>query len=277
MKKIKKGDVLNGTFKAVINDQEIKELSGFKSIVVGENDLKSNLDDFLIDKKYKRHYAFEVTLNEDYPNKDLQNQVVSLEISDVNITTSGAPSEKDKLKEEVENLKKENEELKLQVATLNNTLRTSEYLFKEKMLQASDKAQKTIEEKTLEIANKYAKDKEEVKKFALQKLASELAVPYNNLLMATKAGENSDNAQVKNYCYGFSLVIKQLQNALNESGIELIEPNVGEIFNAHEQEAIDVVSDSSMQHEQIVAVIRVGFKLQDRTIVPAQVKINKNL
>ncbi|UUD36382.1 nucleotide exchange factor GrpE [Mycoplasmopsis citelli] len=276
MNKIKKGDVLNGkfTFKD-LGGNKIEKLSGFKSIVIGENDLQSNLDDFLIGKKYKRNYHFEITLDEQHKNQDLAGIKVSVEINEAQISPKVVV--KEDLNQKLEQLKKENEDLKKQVEALTATLKTSEYVFKDKMIQAAQKAKETIEEKTAELSEKFNKEKLEIKKYALQKFIEEFAIPYNNLILAVKSGQNSANDQVQNYCYGFSLVLKQLEDALNISGIKIIEPQVGSLFDAHEQEVIDFDTDPQKQHEEITSVVRLGFKLGERAVVPAQVKINKNL
>ncbi|UUM24704.1 nucleotide exchange factor GrpE [Mycoplasma sp. 3686d] len=276
MNKIKKGDLLNGKFEFTFLDGTlIKQLSGFRSIVIGENDFNCDLDHFLIGKKYKRHFEFQVTMDSENVDKELANQKVLVKISDANITQPVVVESNQK--PQLDELKKENEELKAQIAALNVTMKANEYLFKDKIMQASQKANEAIQEKTTEIQDKFAKEKEEIKKYALQKFIEEFSIPYNNLIAAVKSGENSTNDQVKNYCYGFSLVLKQLEQALDSSGIKVIEPNVGDMFNAHEQEVIDFEHDNDKQHEQIIKVVRLGFKLEKRTVVPAQVKINKNL
>ncbi|WP_025755435.1 nucleotide exchange factor GrpE [Mycoplasmopsis cricetuli] len=274
LKQIQIGDVLNGDFKATLNEQIIEQLSGFKSIVIGDDDLKIKLDDLLIGKKYKRSYSFEIKIDKEHLEQTWAGQTIKLKIENANITKKPKESLEDTLKQENEKLINENKQLQEEINKLNLKLTANEFIFKEKILEATKKANETIEAKKLEIEEKYKISKEENKKFVLQNMLEEIATPLNNLLLAVKAGEKSEIDQVKNYCYGFNLVIKQFENALNNNNVEFINPEIGTIFNSEEQEVIETVTSEEHQNEEILQVTKFGFKLNGRVVVPAQVKVN---
>ena len=167
---------------------------------------------------------------------------------------SGANSKKEDL-EEIEKLKKENEKLKSE----NNSL-----LDKIKLSQA-------------ELINYRKRKDDEVQgllKFANQDLISELIPLVDNFERAIISAKKSNNQEIAKYLSGFEMMYQSLITILNKFGVEEIN-RIGEVFDPKQEEAIvsDHVEDK--EDEVVLEVLQKGYKLKDRVIRPAKVKINQ--
>ena len=65
-----------------------------------------------------------------------------------------------------------------------------------------------------------------------------------------------------------------LWEALKKFGVEEIN-NIGEPFNSMEEEALMTDCDNEKDDDVVLEVLLKGYKLKDRVIRPASVKINK--
>ncbi|WP_334687844.1 nucleotide exchange factor GrpE [Mycoplasmopsis cynos] len=107
-------------------------------------------------------------------------------------------------------------------------------------------------------------------------LFESFAIPFNNFISAISAEENSPTQEVQNYCLGFNIVSKQFENLLEENGVQLIRPELNTEFNPEFQEAIDFKEDSE-SHNKVLKVVRLGFSLNGRVVVPASVILSKKI
>src|SRR5579862_6572794 len=83
------------------------------------------------------------------------------------------------------------------------------------------------------------------------------------------AGERSE---LRN---GVELIHKQLQDALAKLGLRPI-PAKGELFDPHLHEAVEMVDTTEAADHQIVEELQRGYKLKDRLLRPAMVKVARN-
>lgn len=67
-------------------------------------------------------------------------------------------------------------------------------------------------------------EKENIKKFSLQKFLESFISPFSNLKSAIDFGSDADNAAVSNYVKGFAMLYRQLEKVLESFGLEKIEP-----------------------------------------------------
>lgn len=81
-----------------------------------------------------------------------------------------------------------------------------------------------------------------------------------------------DNAWAK----GMQYVGQQLLTILEEMGIDKITPQVGEVFDHNLHDAIDTVLRDDIPPGSVVEVINPGYKLNERVIRPAIVKVSKD-
>ena len=74
---------------------------------------------------------------------------------------------------------------------------------------------------------------------------------------------------------GVELIYKQLQDSLTKMGLRPI-PAKGEPFDPRLHEAIEMVETTDVPDHQIVEELQRGYKLKDRLLRPAMVKVASN-
>ena len=74
---------------------------------------------------------------------------------------------------------------------------------------------------------------------------------------------------------GVELIYKQLQDALAKLGVRAI-PAKGEPFDPHVHEAIEMVETSEVADHEVLEELQRGYKIKDRLLRPAMVKVAKN-
>ena len=87
--------------------------------------------------------------------------------------------------------------------------------------------------------------------------------------LQVSAGEKSE---IRN---GVELIFKQLQDAFAKLGLKPI-PARGEIFDPHLHEAIEMVETRDFPDHQVIEELQRGYKLKDRLLRPAMVKVAQN-
>ena len=120
------------------------------------------------------------------------------------------------------------------------------------------------------------KDEETVNlmKYANQDLISELITIVDNFERAIKQASGSTNSEVSKYLTGFQMMYTNLVSILERFGVEEIS-RVGEVFDANLEQAMVAESNPEMEDEIVIEVLQKGYKLKDRVIRPASVKINQ--
>ncbi len=84
--------------------------------------------------------------------------------------------------------------------------------------------------------------------------------------------QNSSPAEFRS---GVELIYKQLQDALARVGVQHVGA-VGEKFDPHYQEAIEVVHTGDAEEKHVIEDLRRGYKLKDRLLRPAMVRVARN-
>jgi molecular chaperone GrpE len=74
---------------------------------------------------------------------------------------------------------------------------------------------------------------------------------------------------------GVELIYKQLQDTLAKLGVRAI-PAKGEPFDPHVHEAIEMVETSDSPEHEVLEELQRGYKIKDRLLRPAMVKVAKN-
>jgi molecular chaperone GrpE len=101
-------------------------------------------------------------------------------------------------------------------------------------------------------------------KYALERFAEGLLPVVDSLEAALKSGDTS----------GVELTLKQLQGALEKSGVREIAPASGERFDPYRHQAMAAVEAQS-DPNTVVAVMQKGYALYDRVLRPALVTVAK--
>jgi molecular chaperone GrpE len=74
---------------------------------------------------------------------------------------------------------------------------------------------------------------------------------------------------------GVELIQRQLEEALAKMGVKKISPE-GQAFDPHSHEAIEVVQTNDAADNHIVAVLQPGYKIKERLLRPAMVRVARN-
>ena len=74
---------------------------------------------------------------------------------------------------------------------------------------------------------------------------------------------------------GVELIRKQLDEALTKMGVRPI-PAVGEPFDPHFHEAIEMVETADAEDNHVIGELQRGYKIKDRLLRPARVRVAKN-
>jgi molecular chaperone GrpE len=74
---------------------------------------------------------------------------------------------------------------------------------------------------------------------------------------------------------GIELIYKQLQDALARLGVRPV-PAVGEPFDPHYHEAVEMVETDEAADHEVLEELQRGYKLKDRLLRPAMVRVAKN-
>lgn len=111
-------------------------------------------------------------------------------------------------------------------------------------------------------------------KYASQDLISELIPLVDNFESAIKLASKSDNPEISKYLTGFQLMYNSLVEILKKYGVEEIN-RVGEVFDPKLEQAMVAESDPTKPDDIVLEVLQKGYKLKDRVIRPASVKINQ--
>ncbi len=187
--------------------------------------------------------------------------------------------EKKETKTEEPELLEETKELE-QDTKINN-----EMLKLEEEIQNLTKENKTLEEKVKLIqadSINYRKRKDEetanALKYANQDIIKDLLNVVDNLERALKNSDNSEgddsSEKIKKYQDGIRLIYENLMSILTSYGVTEIN-RVGEIFNPQEEQALLTECVEDKEDEVVLEVLLKGYKLKDRVIRPASVKINQ--
>jgi molecular chaperone GrpE len=118
-----------------------------------------------------------------------------------------------------------------------------------------------------------AKERVEFIKFANEALILELVQLLDDFERGIKSADQKKDFGLLHQ--GVDMISKQLHRLLEEKGLKRVK-SVGETFNPHEHEALEVVEDKTKQDGLILEELQPGYKLNDRVIRPAKVKVVKN-
>lgn len=111
-------------------------------------------------------------------------------------------------------------------------------------------------------------------KYASQDLITELIPLIDNFEKAIALASSSNNPEVSKYLTGFQIMYQNFVGILQKFGVEEIN-RVGQVFDPKLEQAMVADSDSSQPDEVVLEVLLKGYKLKDRVIRPASVKINQ--
>jgi len=116
------------------------------------------------------------------------------------------------------------------------------------------------------------KEKERIVKFANEDLIKQFFPLLDDLERALGSVKGPKNSA--SFLEGIKIILVQFKHLLKNQGVEEIKAQ-GEEFNPYFHEAIMQVESNEYPDNLVVEEIRKGYKLKDRILRPAMVKVNK--
>ncbi|OLO38913.1 nucleotide exchange factor GrpE [Alkalihalophilus pseudofirmus] len=114
-------------------------------------------------------------------------------------------------------------------------------------------------------------EKEAAAKYRAQSLVEELLSVLDNFERALAVEPTND--ETKTLLQGMEMVHRQLQDAMQKEGVEVIEA-VGQTFDPHLHQAVMQVDSDEHEPNTVIEEFQKGYKLKDRVIRPSMVKVN---
>ncbi|MFC0270064.1 nucleotide exchange factor GrpE [Metabacillus herbersteinensis] len=115
-------------------------------------------------------------------------------------------------------------------------------------------------------------DMENAQKYRSQSLVTDILPALDNFERALQI--EVDDEKMKSVLQGMNMVYKQLVQALQNEGVEEIESK-DKPFDPHLHQAVMQVEDEAYESNTIIEELQKGYKLKDRIIRPAMVKVNQ--
>lgn len=112
------------------------------------------------------------------------------------------------------------------------------------------------------------KEKADVYTYANEKIMTDLLQVLDNFERAL-----ANECQDEKYAEGMELIFKQLSDVLTKSGLEEIEAK-GKEFDPNFHHAVLTDDNDEFESGQVTEVLQKGYKLNNKVIRPAMVKVN---
>jgi molecular chaperone GrpE len=164
--------------------------------------------------------------------------------------------------ENVENAKKQ-EEPKNEIEILQEQLKEAQDKYV-RLLAESENARKRMQ-----------KERHDLTQFAVENVIVEFLNPLDSFEKALKFAESSSE-EVKRWAVGFEMILGQFKQVLSAHGISEFD-SLGEHFDPHMHEALEVVETDNHPPGTIIHEFAKGYKLGERVIRVARVKVAKSL
>lgn len=150
----------------------------------------------------------------------------------------------------------------------------------EEEIQQLNQSLKEAQEKYLHVLadsenarKRMQKEREEMTKYAIEGVLVEILHPLDNLEKALQFAESMSD-EVRNWAIGFEMLLNQFKQILANHGVEEYH-SVGKPFDPHFHEAMEMVETTDYEPGVIVEEFVRGYKMGDRPIRVARVKVAK--
>ena len=120
------------------------------------------------------------------------------------------------------------------------------------------------------VRRRTVKEQQEFRDYAVADAIKSLLPVLDSLERALQV--KSDAAELRG---GVDLIYKQLQAALAKLSVHPI-LSTGKAFDPHYHEAIEMVETTDAPDHQVIEELQRGYKLKDRLLRPAMVRVAKN-
>ena len=145
-----------------------------------------------------------------------------------------------------------------------------------KVLEENSSLIEKIKLKEADLINYRKRKDEEVAnmlKYANEDLIKELIGVVDNFERAISLDDDNLTDELSKFLSGFKIMYSTLVSILNKFGVEEIN-RVGQIFDPNLEEALMTDKVEDKDNEIVLDVLLKGYKLKDKVIRPASVKVN---
>jgi molecular chaperone GrpE len=115
-----------------------------------------------------------------------------------------------------------------------------------------------------------ARERTDFRDFATASAVEQFLPVIDNFQLALKAGGTAEQLRG-----GVELIVKQMEEVLRSLNVQPVE-TVGAQFNPHLHESLDSVERVDLPDQQVLEEVRRGYKIKDRLLRPALVRVVKN-
>lgn len=119
------------------------------------------------------------------------------------------------------------------------------------------------------------KEKQEMIQYSIQNIICDFLVPIDQMENALKYADKISE-EVKQWSIGFQMVLTHFKDVLSNNNVESFE-SVGKVFDPHFHEAVEMIETNEYPPGVIVEECLKGYKIGNRVIRPARVKVAKEL
>lgn len=114
------------------------------------------------------------------------------------------------------------------------------------------------------------RDMQNARKFAIEKVITELLPVVDSMEMALQVEEQS----IEKLTEGVSMTLKMFTTALEAQGVEILDPT-GEPFDPNFHEAMTMLPSDEFPPNTVTQVFQKGYLLNERVVRPAKVIVSK--
>lgn len=116
-----------------------------------------------------------------------------------------------------------------------------------------------------------ARERQELLKSAAADVIESLLPALDNLRLGLQAAENHPEAG--DVARGFEMVGKQMLSALQEQGLQELDPT-GEDFDPHRHDSLSTQPSDEVEEGKVLQTIKFGYLLNDKLLRPATVIVS---
>lgn len=120
------------------------------------------------------------------------------------------------------------------------------------------------------------RDRREAEQYGGSRLARDLLPVFDNLKRALGAVTDDQRAVAGALIEGVELTLRELVKVMTRHNVTPIVPEIGDVFDPQQHEAMFEAPQPGTQAGQIIQVMTEGFMLHDRLLRPAQVGVSSN-
>jgi len=116
------------------------------------------------------------------------------------------------------------------------------------------------------------REKLESQSYAIQNVIADFLQPLDHFEKALTAAENA-SSDVKHWAVGFEMILQQMKQVLGDHGVVGFD-SLNQPFDPHFHEAIETEETSSVAPGIVLQEVVRGYKIGNRVIRPAKVKVS---